>query len=39
VPRTFANAATGYLVEGLGWFGFFCTVLAFRACYPAGWPE
>jgi PAT family beta-lactamase induction signal transducer AmpG len=30
VPRTFANAATGYLVEGLGWFGFFllCTLLA-----------
>ncbi len=30
VPRTFANAATGYLVEGMGWFGFFllCTLLA-----------
>ena len=30
VPRTFANAATGYLVESIGWFGFFllCTVLA-----------
>ncbi len=30
VPRTFANAATGYLVESLGWSGFFllCTVLA-----------
>ena len=30
VPRTFANAATGYLVESFGWFGFFilCTVLA-----------
>ena len=30
VPRTFANAATGYLVEGLGWSGFFllCSVLA-----------
>ncbi len=30
VPRTFANAATGYLVESFGWFAFFflCTVLA-----------
>jgi MFS transporter, PAT family, beta-lactamase induction signal transducer AmpG len=30
VPRTFANAATGYLVESLGWSGFFllCSVLA-----------
>ncbi len=30
VPRTFANAATGYLVENLGWFKFFilCFVLA-----------
>ena len=30
VPRTFANAATGWLVEGLGWAGFFylCAVLA-----------
>ncbi len=30
VPRTFANAATGYLVEGLGWrnFFFFCFVAA-----------
>jgi PAT family beta-lactamase induction signal transducer AmpG len=30
VPRTFANAATGWLVEGLGWEGFFllCAVLA-----------
>jgi PAT family beta-lactamase induction signal transducer AmpG len=30
VPRTFANAATGWLVEWLGWFGFFllCTLLA-----------
>lgn len=30
VPRTFANAATGWLVEGLGWTGFFylCAVLA-----------
>lgn len=30
VPRTLANAATGYLVDGLGWNGFFllCTVLA-----------
>jgi len=30
VPRTFANAITGYLVESIGWFGFFllCTVLA-----------
>ncbi len=30
VPRTFANAATGYIVDGLGWMGFFllCTLLA-----------
>jgi len=30
VPRTFANAATGWLVEGMGWTGFFllCAVLA-----------
>ncbi|MGI4815622.1 MAG: AmpG family muropeptide MFS transporter [Janthinobacterium lividum] len=30
VPRTFANAGTGYLVGGLGWFHFFllCAVLA-----------
>jgi MFS transporter, PAT family, beta-lactamase induction signal transducer AmpG len=30
VPRTIANAATGYLVESFGWFAFFflCTVLA-----------
>ena len=30
VPRTFANAATGYLVEWLGWtcFFLFCFVLA-----------
>jgi len=30
VPRTFANAATGYLVEAFGWSGFFllCSVLA-----------
>jgi PAT family beta-lactamase induction signal transducer AmpG len=30
VPRTFANAATGFLVEGLGWrnFFFFCFVAA-----------
>ena len=30
VPRTFANAATGYLVEGLGWrnFFFFCFIAA-----------
>jgi PAT family beta-lactamase induction signal transducer AmpG len=30
VPRTFANASTGYIVEQTGWFGFFliCTVLA-----------
>lgn len=29
-PRTFINAATGYLVERLGWFGFFllCAALA-----------
>ncbi|MDH4287011.1 MAG: AmpG family muropeptide MFS transporter, partial [Gallionella sp.] len=30
VPRTFANAATGWLVEAMGWTGFFllCAVLA-----------
>ncbi len=30
MPRTFANAATGWLVEGMGWTGFFllCAVLA-----------
>lgn len=30
VPRTFANAATGYMVENLGWFNFFiaCFMLA-----------
>lgn len=30
IPRTFANAATGWLVESLGWTGFFflCAVLA-----------
>jgi MFS transporter, PAT family, beta-lactamase induction signal transducer AmpG len=30
VPRTFANAATGFLVENLGWFKFFilCFILA-----------
>jgi len=30
VPRTFANAATGYMVESLGWFMFFivCFILA-----------
>jgi PAT family beta-lactamase induction signal transducer AmpG len=30
MPRTFANAATGWLVESMGWMGFFllCAVLA-----------
>jgi PAT family beta-lactamase induction signal transducer AmpG len=30
VPRTFANAATGYMVENLGWLKFFilCFILA-----------
>jgi PAT family beta-lactamase induction signal transducer AmpG len=30
MPRTFANAATGWLIEALGWMGFFllCAVLA-----------
>lgn len=30
MPRTFANAATGWLVESIGWTGFFmlCTILA-----------
>ena len=32
VPRTFANAATGYLVEGLGWKNFF--IFCFIAAIP-----
>jgi PAT family beta-lactamase induction signal transducer AmpG len=30
MPRTFAKAATGWLVEAMGWHGFFllCAVLA-----------
>jgi PAT family beta-lactamase induction signal transducer AmpG len=32
VPRTFANAATGYLVEGLGWKNFF--IFCFLAAVP-----
>jgi PAT family beta-lactamase induction signal transducer AmpG len=30
IPRTFVNAATGWLVEGMGWYGFFllCAALA-----------
>lgn len=30
VPRTFVNASTGFIVDGLGWLNFFllCTVLA-----------
>ena len=32
VPRTFANAATGYLVEGLGWKNFF--IFCFIAAVP-----
>ena len=32
VPRTFANAATGYLVESLGWFKFF--ILCFLLAIP-----
>jgi PAT family beta-lactamase induction signal transducer AmpG len=30
VPRTFLNATTGYLVEQMGWLGFFllCAALA-----------
>ena len=30
VPRTFINATTGWIVERMGWFGFFwlCVVLA-----------
>ncbi|MFA7239549.1 MAG: AmpG family muropeptide MFS transporter [Sulfuricellaceae bacterium] len=45
VPRTFANAATGYLVESIGWFGFFllCTVLALPGMFllvkVAPWQE
>lgn len=45
VPRTFANAATGYLVESIGWFGFFllCAVLAlpgmFLLAKVAPWRE
>lgn len=29
VPRTFANAATGYMVDSLGWFHFFLACFAF----------
>jgi len=29
VPRTFANAATGYMVENLGWFKFFMLCFIF----------
>ena len=32
VPRTFANAATGYLVDSLGWFKFF--ILCFLLAVP-----
>ena len=32
VPRTFANAATGYLVEKLGWHNFF--ILCFMLATP-----
>ena len=32
VPRTFANAATGYLVEDLGWKNFF--IFCFFAAIP-----
>lgn len=32
VPRTFANAATGYLVDGLGWKNFF--IFCFIAAIP-----
>ena len=32
VPRTFANAATGYMVENLGWFKFF--ILCFMLAIP-----
>ena len=32
VPRTFANAATGYMVENMGWFKFF--ILCFLLAIP-----
>jgi PAT family beta-lactamase induction signal transducer AmpG len=32
VPRTFANAATGYMVENMGWFKFF--ILCFLLAVP-----
>ena len=35
VPRTFANAATGYLVEALGWVTFF--LLCFAVAIPGMW--
>ncbi|MFM9913220.1 MAG: AmpG family muropeptide MFS transporter [Methylophilaceae bacterium] len=35
VPRTFANAATGYLVEALGWPTFF--LFCFVAAIPGMW--
>jgi PAT family beta-lactamase induction signal transducer AmpG len=45
VPRTFANAATGYLVESFGWSAFFllCSVLALPGMFllvkVAPWQE
>ena len=35
VPRTFANAASGYLVEALGWVTFF--LLCFAVAIPGMW--
>jgi PAT family beta-lactamase induction signal transducer AmpG len=32
VPRTFANATTGYMVEYLGWFKFY--ILCFLLAIP-----
>ena len=39
MPRTFVNAATGFLVESLGWTGFFflCAALAIPGMVLLKW--
>lgn len=39
IPRTFANASTGFLVEGLGWTAFFlcCAVIALPGMVLLKW--
>ncbi len=45
VPRSFINASTGWIVEGLGWFNFYllCTALALPGMFLlikiAPWPK